>query len=169
LFFYLPLKCLLVLQLKLSGLFLFFSQQNDVGHLLNRARILNHFYLVVCYSLSMLLIFFSVAHKVDFLPVLFPLYVRLLPCTFYILITFLIIDLLYLLLFLLFFLLLLLFLFFFFFLFSLHFLLFPCIFYILLTFPLIDLFDLLPSLLLDPLLFDLVKSYYFSSLKVLQP
>src|SRR5699024_12245958 len=97
LFFYLPLKCLLVLQLKLSGLFLFFSQQNDVGHLLNRARILNHFYLVVCYSLSMLLIFFSVAHKVDFLPVLFPLNVRLLPCTFYILITFLIIDFLYLL------------------------------------------------------------------------
>src|SRR5699024_11299174 len=77
-----------------SGLFLFFSQQNDVGHLLNRARILNHFFLVVCYSLSMLLIFFSVAHKVDFLPVLFPLNVRLLPCTCYILITFPIIDLL---------------------------------------------------------------------------
>src|SRR5699024_12846422 len=74
-------------------------------------------------SLSMLLIFFSVAHKVDFLPVLFPLNVRLLPCTFYILI----------------------------------------------TFPIIVLLYLLPTLLLDPLLFDFVKAYYFSSLRVLHP
>src|SRR5699024_8912922 len=98
LFFYLPLKCLLVLQLKLSGLFLFFSQQNDVGPLLNRARILNHFYLVVCYSLLLLLIFFSLAHNVDFLLVLFPLNVRLLPCTFFILLVISIIDLLHILL-----------------------------------------------------------------------